>query len=403
MNNKDPKAHIADTCSNLAIQKLNQTKRYSLIATAMLEKIMADRSLISSAAKLWQFLYSQATINEELKITLSYSMLATKFSCSERTIQRHVKNLNEKGYLIVKNNFYHTGQKANTFYIRFPQNHIEEIEKTANRKINIEGEELNKTTYLNPMCKEDNFVTPRHDKTVLPYNEVININKNTNNNVVVSSIPSKMVTQKNINFNSCQTYSQNLQELDQQLACIQRLEQELLQLQDQQLQTLSQMESYDLLRRIGEISAAISHENHVLEQLKKQIANTVTKQERQQKLTESMDFMNQQPGNRQISSFALKRLQKTIQDIVTSDIKIQNQLMNEVIYEIRFGSLVCSNKTKEELPTDHAINIALKLIRENRWFTPTTLKNSDDDYYQCSEDKQIVSRRTFFKSDIKVA
>jgi hypothetical protein len=51
-------------------------------------------------------------------------------------------------------------------------------------------------------------------------------------------------------------------------------------------------------------------------------------------------------------------------------------LINEIVFEIRFGSLVKSQDKKDPLDIEMAVNIALKLVREGRWSTPSMLKKS---------------------------
>ena len=48
----------------------------------------------------------------------------------------------------------------------------------------------------------------------------------------------------------------------------------------------------------------------------------------------------------------------------------RNRLLNEVIYAIRFGSLRIKQGSEKPLPMEHAINIALKLVRAGRWCQP---------------------------------
>lgn len=77
---------------------------------------------------------------------------------------------------------------------------------------------------------------------------------------------------------------------------------------------------------------------------------------------------------RLLSETDTRRIMKGIKslDLDESD---QKRLLNEVSYAIRFGSLRVS-QTGQLLSIPHAVNIALKLLREKRWETPTPLQKS---------------------------
>src|SRR5262245_50561321 len=182
------------------IRKLNETKQYTLMATALLERVLTDSKLTPFAAKLWEYLYTKAVMNNMLSVKIKYKDLAKKFDRSERSMKRYVDNLKENGYLYVESNFHYHGQRANTFYLRVPENVLKLLEqtkdrnKTTVREFSIKDAAFVDNNDLKQAIDEpnvvyssvsDKIVTPDRDTNVTPNN---NIEKEIilNNNVVVN-------------------------------------------------------------------------------------------------------------------------------------------------------------------------------------------------------------------------
>ncbi|MEO8964678.1 MAG: hypothetical protein ABI370_08405 [Gammaproteobacteria bacterium] len=86
----------------------------------------------------------------------------------------------------------------------------------------------------------------------------------------------------------------------------------------------------------------------------------------------------------------MARIKKTIEKThnYTSDAK---KVFNEIIYAVRFGSLRIA-QNGDILSITHAVSIALKLLRENRWQTPAPMKQKEKSNFHSK--KQPVRPQT---------
>lgn len=139
---------------------------------------------------------------------------------------------------------------------------------------------------------------------------------------------------------------------------------------------------YQQIRKNSELEATLHLARIALERLDKEIKVTKSDAEATNTLASDYAFMTNKMGNRPLSQFTIKRL---IRALVAYGYQgnALNCLINEIVFEIRFGSLINCNKTKTPLSIDNAVNISLKLVRENRWSTPVLLKKSAaTDFYK---------------------
>ena len=81
------------------------------------------------------------------------------------------------------------------------------------------------------------------------------------------------------------------------------------------------------------------------------------------------NLLDQQQGDRNIPAVTKQRLYQALEKLGYKNTE-KTQLANEIIYEACFGSLVISNIDQTKNTIDKAVNIALKLLREGRWYTP---------------------------------
>ena len=121
----------------------------------------------------------------------------------------------------------------------------------------------------------------------------------------------------------------------------------------QKLQTIGALDTQKIT-----LETEIAH----LEQTMAQEKNTTATQT---KLTTDPCFIANSPGNRTINPAQYTRLSNTIGSYHI-DFKEKNRLINEILFDCRFGSLVKNNTTNQEMPLERSINIALKLVREKR-------------------------------------
>jgi hypothetical protein len=134
--------------------ELTETKTYTVAVTYLLQKIMTDRRLIGRSAQLWKYLYTLAAKNKDLIINISIKKLAEQFCYSERTIRRYMDSLRKWGYLCATPNFNKNGQTVNTFQLVVAEKLLKELNALPNRKANNENIVMKKTVKDKPMLKE---------------------------------------------------------------------------------------------------------------------------------------------------------------------------------------------------------------------------------------------------------
>lgn len=85
-------------------------------------------------------------------------------------------------------------------------------------------------------------------------------------------------------------------------------------------------------------------------------------------------FMNDIPGQRKLDQNSFGRIISVIRKLRNTG-TVLSRLVNEVVYEIRFGRLSgLSYKTNQIMTPFHATNIALKEIKKYTWKTPGAYK-----------------------------
>lgn len=378
------------------IKKLNETKQYTLLATALLEAVLTDSRLTPSASKLWKYLYSKAVMNEHLSVKIKYKDLAEKFSRTERSIKRYVENLKDNDYLHVESNFYCNGQRANTFYLKVPDH----ISKTlANSKDRKKDRLITKKTIHDPTIKNngdkstygnlslsDKNVTLNHDINVTPNN---NIKKEIllNNNIVVSVVnhiceknksekkaskkieinPSSEVLHGTIDKDISNSIEGDQIKINQMEKTVSALYIKMGSCSGNQRKAI-----FDEIRKLQEnistMKILIDRRNQII-----QLPSTTNSPSCTDK---TVDF-SQTVGDRKLSSSDITRIKNSVEKEVSQSHQVK--ICNEIFYAVRFGSLRIS-QSGQLLSIPHAINIALKLLREKRWETPTTQKRKKIDH-----------------------
>lgn len=343
-----------EICNPADILQLNKTKEFTLISTYLLEALLTDTRLLAESAKLWQILFNRARFDENLEVRISYRELANILGKSVRSICRYISDLVQKHYLSIQNNYLvNDGQTINSIYVRFPQ-HI--INSALQSKDRITTAPQTNTGHL-AIDKSDRQMDDNH---VIANNSINYKNKITNN--IETEITSVVVECEMNLQKQLHTKQQELTALQQSMAMLQ-----------QQLSCANDaIVQFDLMRKFTEHDAAIALTTHAIARLEETHVKQQQQNTHRQHLQQRGDYINQQTGERKLSAFTLKRLQYVLQENGYNGAQ-QKQLMNEVVHEVRFGSLVLSNQTQQILPVEHAINIALKLIREKRWCSPNAL------------------------------
>lgn len=400
------KNNMKPLCNNAeVIKNLNETKQYTLMATGLLESVITDSNLTSAAAKLWEYLYSKAIMNENFCIRIKYKDLAEKFNRAERTIKRYVQDLKENEYLHIESNFYNHGQRANTFYLTIPDRVLKNLQSLKDRKkfskenevstnhlsIKTNASSINETPLLTQdtnlieiRSHMDNIVTPDHDINVTQYN---NINKDIllNNNIVVvptkeflktQTITNQTPKQDDENFVLRGTFeeikdkdnSTDQEKINNIEKKVNILYKEMgLTTGEERLVIFNNIR--ELQTHISAITLRMNKRNH-LAKIEISPSNTI---EKSQHFDPMIDF-TQMIGERKLSARDIERLEKSLAKLVFPS--EQQKICNEIVYAIRFGALK-NAQGGGYLNIPHAISIAIKLIREKRWETPVSTKRAE--------------------------
>jgi hypothetical protein len=413
----------AQPCLPQDILEVNKSKEYTLIATDLLESVLTDPNLNAQTTKLWQILFNLARYNANFEIKVSYSYLAKKLGKSARTISRYIESLQNTGYIIIKHNFDKRGaQRPSTLSVRVPQLSIDQARNKKNRSTknySATNESLIKNNIERPEFTEDTISIanscaisqePAELKNVIreTFQGHSDIQENHHNTPDINSadhgllnqtqenldnpsysllaktdrgeydtsVIQKDIIEKEINNNNNSVVS-FLQEKEQVTILkdkIEHLEQQLVKGNQQQTDITDHSLLYDQIKKNSQIEAALHLARIALEKAQRTIQDQTKQQTTKSELTNNLNLMLEKTGERRLSTFTFKRLIKSLMTYGYSGNTL-NMLVNEIVFEARFGSLINCNKTKNTLSLDKAINIGLKLVREKRWCTPALLEN----------------------------
>jgi hypothetical protein len=428
---------IASTCSAQDINEVNQKKEYTLIATNLLNQIFTDTRLNDHAIKCWQVLFNKARFHPELEITISYGRLAFELGKSKRTIFRYIKTLSQYGYVTIKNNTNpQEGLLPNTLLIRAPITFVENTKKDKDRitradfistkdELTKKNKNLDETlatqnnppshpldaTFLNEAAYEIDLIETLNKSTISNEDNAITCSsvyenlsnqiiktqknevKNTENNLSdetrlslgdsdmndmyinnIKYINNNNITKPVVVDRLIDTLSENKDSIDQLQKNILNLERKMELAEKEWLAETNSKERMKKLRYFGEIESTLISQRYLREQLENKTKQNIQHKKIDEKLNNSNLYIKNLAGNRQVSDFAIKRIHQQLDNcgIQKND---QTRLVNELLFEVRFGTLVFNSSNKEENSIDRAINIALKLIKERRWSTPSGLNH----------------------------
>lgn len=339
-------------CQAEDILRLNETKEYTLTATPLLEALLKDCDLIHGSAKLWQLLYNKARFEKTLTVVVSCRSLSIELGKSIKTVRRYIANLVEYGYLLKQFRYEPgVGQVCSKYALRFPEHFINEFTQLKNRQ---KENAMQENILIYPQGKNDQGSM---DTTVPPNNSN---NCYTNNNTQTSA---KKSTSTSLEIASV-VEKNNVEEAteekvgDLKTTLKQQLSEAKLQLDVIHKSTMDSAGKYQ----------AISAQNATITQLERKLEGVQTPQSAN--LDEGdLPFCKK----RIFTQEHIDRLKQGVAPFVTPS-KPLDVLINEITYAIRFGSLQKSAKTKDPISIDHGINIALKLLRDNRWATPLDMR-----------------------------
>ncbi|MHB1948725.1 MAG: helix-turn-helix domain-containing protein [Gammaproteobacteria bacterium] len=413
----------AQPCLPQDIIEVNRNKEYTLISTNLLESVLTDTRLNAQTTKLWQILFNYARFNPNFEIKISYGYLAKKLGKSERTISRYVELLQDTGYLLVKHNFdKNGGQRPSTISVRVPEETIEHTKKKKDRH-NKNGFNNTETSIIEANdCYNQSELTYRENPENVTEPQFSSNNSNVlcgtdqnNEQVQATNQPLDRIEINNLcsrDEEDCDLISSTLQDKNdgggddinvlhkdnnkkdinknnnnnvvpffkdkEQITAIQNeiniLEQQLAE-GDKQLTSIKDHEQlYGQIKKNSRIQAALHLSRIALEKKYREIEENTKQQKTDLELKTNPILILNKAGERVLPTFTFKRLINSLKSYGYGGNSL-NVLINEIVFEARFGSLIKCNKTKSALSVDKAINIALKLVREKRWSSPVMLKN----------------------------
>jgi len=374
--------------------------------------LYALKKLSSSSYRIWHLIRAYAAFDTETySTTLSQEFLAEQLDCSVKTITRAISEIKREGLIHVQNNVSKkTGMGANTYFIVFPEEAYAQTAEQADKTsplpsiaIDIHAVKANKvidSMCKNPIprnCNSRSLTMDNIDSNPPVKNDVHNRDYNSrekNNKSVVVDIfeeqsnsgdYSEETTHLERKVKQLITMRHELQNKKQQLEGqlkpfrqtyssekrIQRLKQALCGVKKENDTSLS------LNKKVSELFHKRDQLDFQQEQITRQIdclQTEIQQQQRHQKLHQDPRCIHQLEGQRKLSeqemTFVFKKL-----SAFNLSAKRRNQLINEVIFETRFGSLVKNNQTQQENSIKRAINIGCKLIRAGQWGTPSNISS----------------------------
>lgn len=388
----------------------------------------ALRKLSASSYRVWHVIRAYAAFDkEQYSATLSQAFLAKKISCSEKTIRRAIAEIKAKKLLEVQSNYSaKNGTAANTYFITFPEEAYVAVEAQDNKKsaayvmqsINDQQETIIENKALmthiearkitsnithqevsieNPLGANNGLNPPvKSDRHYREYN----FREKNNRELDVVSFSNNDHFFPSIELPLSQA-EENLSRLRQQITQLNELKHRLQQELKNVTPVLSEEERLSRLRQAlqpaknnssdGDHQKIVNDDQATAQKLREQLYVLDNQQERlhdQEKFLQQARELEQHRAMLQQNPYCIhqlsgeRKLNQADLSLISTKLAAlqlkpsqQHQLMNEVVYEARFGSLVKNNETQQENPVQRALHIGCKLIRYGRWSTPLALKD----------------------------
>ncbi len=350
-------------------------KQYRMLPTPITSYLRRDRRVSSTAQCLWVFLFEQVYFEENWQLVISKAKvmeIAEEFGRCIKSISRLLNVLTKLGYL-------KKGGNEFIYQVRFPTDAVNEIlEKDDDR-------EVAKSKLKQPRKNSDKnvqghgAVQPQKtkmsicvDKNVLYTFNNINI-KNNNNNALkpklgvtpaTDSSPPVVVSDINNNTDADLEFAKTkVEELNQKIKA-----------ETHSLPGLSSQQREVVFKRIKSLDVKRFNLNARITEVETKRIRRAEKAVSEKYWQDDAKQMYLHPGERKLTEFQYHSLRKQLSQFGYDPGKL-NRLTNELIFEIRFGSLRQSNRNQATMSIEHGINIGIKLLRENRWRTPADMDN----------------------------
>lgn len=356
----------AENCHN--IHRICKTKEYRNIPAAFLRHILSDPNLSDADKLVWLKLYELVAFDENWSVRVSRNDLGRALNKSGRTISRSTKSLRENGYIFTNED---DGEAA-IYFVRFPERIVDEIlTSSVNRKPAKVASIRRKASLKAAIPLDKNVQGPLPDLARGIAKSGIHTFKNNNltknNNIAQET---KVVEVKKDSLAIVVDLDAVIQETKNKIEAL-----------DEQLHQANESirDSCDggdmalrrqLLEKFRAVSAKRDGFQSHLSDLQNRREKAVQDKVVQDALETNPTLSASLAGGRPVHDFQLHRLRRRLEEIGHRGGE-NIRLTNEIVHEIRFGSLKGGSQTGETLSVDHGLNIALKLVREGRWSKPT--------------------------------
>ena len=194
------------------------------------------------------------------------------------------------------------------------------------------------------------------------------IDKENNNNSIINSVdqfPSAVVIK---NLDELKRIKIILEEKKKALANKQEF------YEDYQKQLTQTPTAIEVVKQFQQISAQYHSLEFEYQQLQDKYQNLNQKTSWLSCIETDATYIANQKGNRVVDQLTLHRIEKILTSKY-SDKPTINRLTNEIVFAVRFDSLVKQRESGAELSIPHAVNIALKKIAQQEWTTPQKFQN----------------------------
>lgn len=361
---------ITRFCKADDIHYLNETKRYTLLSSDILNHILTDKNLTSQSAQLWQFLYIRASMNTNLEIKLSYKELSNYFGKSVRTMMRYVSALRTNGYIEIKNNYYNNAQTVNTFYVRLPLQLVNHVQNKKNRT--VKSDIYNKNSNQKVRISLSDRLTNDEDQK----NEIINNESNNSSLETPNTISASIYDMPRLEKNQCLINKENNRtRLDLLYKAIPKQQSDISKWYD----NLRKESAIEAMRNLAN-TQIIAPDKFVTGEGVIDVTQIITKnnyslynnnlsnisKNRNFQLSERMLLINN-VKKRKVSFIQREKIITTLSRYGFHDEESQ-KIAKQIIFSVEQEAL-------SDKPLNHAVNIALKLVKSKRWTVPCKMRN----------------------------
>ncbi len=377
------------------ISHANNTKEYIHLSSCITRELIYSCSLTPKAVCLWFLLYDITKMHKMRTITVSKAYLASQINRSHMSVMRYSKELRDNGFLEYQEqggSSMKTG-RPNTYTVTIPKELQERLEVTKNRR-NVKTFGTG-SDYLNNYQAYEEYATlnptpseyqeqpknkPNADQILPGCNTFVtlytnNILSNNSNREVETKVDQKVcsvdfsnkeIEDKEITIDSINEHMGEMQ------VDMKKAKDEFIEISKDKNKDVNEifkkMKEYHLYQSdIHQLEGKVDFLMNDIKRIKEEERAT-------QEIKLNINHVNDIPGARRLSKPMMTYLLNRVTDVFGGDC-LNALIINQIVYSIRFGELVNFKRTKDIMPIQRSINIAIKLLREGRWVEPLTMKD----------------------------